>query len=44
MKPKDILRNSKNLLGTNRTDFTNSEMVKANVPRNKDMDTFSKKS
>ena len=37
------IKKFENLLGTNRTDFTNSEMVKANVPRNKDMDTFSKK-
>ncbi|MDA9201259.1 hypothetical protein N9O53_05425 [Candidatus Pelagibacter ubique] len=37
------IKKFENLLGTNRTNFTNAEMVKANVPRNKDMDTFSKK-
>ena len=32
-----------NFLGTSRTKFTNDEMIKANIPRKKDIDTFSKK-
>jgi len=32
-----------NFLDTSRTKFTNDEMIKANIPRKKDIDTFSKK-
>lgn len=37
------IKKFENLLGTNRTRFTNKEMTKANVPRKKDNDNFSKK-
>lgn len=40
---EEYIKKFENLLGTSRTDFTNAEMSKANVPRKKDMDTFSKK-
>jgi len=37
------IKKFENLLGTSRTDFTNAEMIKADVPRKKDIETFSKK-
>ena len=37
------IKKFENLLDTNRTDFTNAEMIKADVPRKKDIDAFSKK-
>jgi hypothetical protein len=40
---EEYIKKFENLLGTNRTEFTNAEMIKANVPREKDMDAFSKK-
>ena len=40
---EEYIKKFESLLETTRTNFTNTEMEKANVPRNKDMDTFSKK-
>ena len=43
VETKKYIKIFENFLGTNRTKFTNKEMIKANFPRKKDNDTFSKK-
>lgn len=43
IETEEYIKKFESLLGTTRTDFTKKEMVKANVPRNKEMDVFSKK-
>ena len=40
---EEYIKKFESLLDTTRTDFTKTEMAKANVPRNKDLITFSKK-
>ena len=41
--PEKFIQKFENLLESSRTKFTNSEMIKANLPRKKDIDIFSKK-
>ena len=43
IETEEYIKKFESLLGTTRTDFTKKEMIKANVPRNKEMDVFSKK-
>ena len=43
VETKKYIKIFENFLGTNKTKFTNKEMIKANFPRKKDNDTFSKK-
>ena len=40
---KKYVKILENFLGTSKTKFTKNEMIKARVPRKKDVDTFSKK-
>ena len=43
INPDKYIRKFETLLDTSRTDFTSNEISKANLPRKKDNDTFSKK-
>ena len=43
VETKKYIKIFENFLGTSKTKFTNKEMIKANFPRKKDNDTFSKK-
>ena len=43
LETKKYIKIFENFLGTKKTKFTNNELIKANFPRKKDNDTFSKK-
>jgi len=43
IETEKYIKKFENLLDTSRTEFTSSEMIKANFPRKKDIDIFSKK-
>ncbi len=43
IETEKYIKKFENLLDTSRTEFTSTEMIKANLPREKDIDTFSKK-
>jgi hypothetical protein len=43
IEPENYIQKFENLLGTSRTEFTSDEMIKANIPRKKDSETFSVK-
>ena len=43
IETKKYIKLLENFLATKRTKFTDKEMIKVNVPRKKDNDTFSKK-
>jgi hypothetical protein len=43
IETEKYIKKFENLLDTSRSEFTSTEMIKANLPREKDIDTFSKK-
>ena len=43
IETEKYIKTFENFLGTSRTEFTSDEMTGANVPRKKDIDTFSTK-
>ena len=43
IETEKYIQKFENLLDTSRTEFTSTEMIKANLPRKKDISTFSKK-